>query len=332
MIDCYGCPSPVEFPDLDGVNSLLLVRFQTGRFHSQHEVAPCPKSRPYGGEFSTDAPGKYVVTDDNRGCEIKLNFTAMDPVVSPKIGLIQSVTTNKGGAAYNVGTGSREAEQEARSLSAEEEKEQGIGGRHIDRAAEKINPVYGTNNPSDGSKELGSSTNQNNGRYGKRVQKPDKTWDVVEAYLYDQPTLNASGVESTQQFETTAMALEGDMAGTYLGSVKWGYTKNTSDVVTLIPFGVVSMGVPTQSWMKAADKWNTTKTGVGGTDTDNLKLPTSTHVTAMPTTKPKIAMRLAELRPKLLKMDQVKDATNYKQVDFEIKALEAKLAELEKTG
>lgn len=291
-----------------------------------------PKVKTHGGEFSTDAPGKYVATPDNRGCEIELLFTAADPVVAPKIGLVQSVTTNKGGAAYNVGSDSRKAEQAARSLSTAEEKEQGIGGRHIDRAAEKTNPVYGTNNAVGGSKELGSSSNQNNGRYGKRVQKPDKTWDVTEAYLYDKPSLNSAGVESTQQFETTALVLEGDMSGTYLGSVKWGYTKSAADVVTLVPFSVVSMGVPTQSWMKAAEKWNTTKTSVGGTDEDNLKLPTSTHVTTMPTTKPKIAMRLAQLRPQLQGMDKVKDATNYKQVEFEIKALEVKLAELEKTG
>jgi hypothetical protein len=214
----------------------------------------------------------------------------------------------------------------------DEEKEQGIGGRHIDRAAEKTNPVYGTNNAPDGKKELGSSTNQGNSRYGKRVQKEDKTWETVDAYLYDGPSLNATGVESTQQFETTALVLEGEMSGTYLGSVKWGYTKDTSDVVTLVPLAVVSMGVPTQSWMKAAEKWNTTKTKVGGSNEDNLQLPTSTHTTANPTTKPKIASRLAELRIQLGKMDKVKDESNYKQVSFEIKALESKLSELEKTN
>jgi hypothetical protein len=66
------------------------------------------KVKTHGGQFSTDAPGKYVASGDNRGCEIELLFTPADPVVAPKIGMVQSVTTNKGGAAYNVGNAERQ--------------------------------------------------------------------------------------------------------------------------------------------------------------------------------------------------------------------------------
>ncbi|MFO0745113.1 MAG: hypothetical protein U1F43_05460 [Myxococcota bacterium] len=286
------------------------------------------KAKTHGGEFKTDAPGYYKVRDDNRGCDIKLVFTPEDPVMSPKIGLVQSVTTNKGGAAYNVGSDERKQEQANRSLSTVEEQEQGMGGRHIDRAAEKVNPVYGMANPTGGQKELGSSAETGNCHMGKRVMKNDKTFDTDAAWLTDGPSLNSAGVESAQVFETTALCLEGDMKGTYLGSVKWGYTKNASDVITLVDMAVVSMGAPTASWMLAAEKWNTTQTKVGGTDTDNLKLPTTTHETKNPTTKPQISRRLFELRGKLGGIDKNKDSTNYKNVDFEIKALEAKLKTL----
>jgi len=293
------------------------------------------KVKTNGGTFSTDSPGKYAVLSTNRGCEIKMYFTPSDLVESPKIGFIQTVTTNVDGNVNDTGDSNRKAEQAKRGLGVDEEQEQGMAGRKIDRAAERTNPVYGTNNAPSGNKELGSSSTQSNTSFGKRVKNNSNTYDVVDAMLYDAPSRNAvaNGKTSTQQFETAAVCLEGDMAGTYLGTVKWGYSKTTTDVVSLTPFSVVSMGVPTSSWMKAAEKWNKTTTNVGGTDEKNMEVPLVQHTTGpMPTTKTAINRKLIELRQKVAGLDSKKDKTTIKNIQFEIKALEARVIELDKGG
>lgn len=284
--------------------------------------------RTHGGTFKTDSPGYYRVRGDNRGCSIKLLFTPGSLVECPKIGLVQTATSNKGGAAYNVGSTARKAEQAGRSLSADQEGEQGIAGRHIDRASEKVNPMYGARNPTSGSSDLGSSAQSGNTHWGKRVSQSGGAADVDDAWLTDGPALNAAGQTSTQQFETTALCLEGDMAGTYLGSVEWGYEKDTSDVISLVPLGLVSMGVPTASWMQAAKAWNESQTDVGGTDTDNMKLPTTGHENERVSYSPQgRARRIMTLRVQL--EDQTLDETTRRNIDFEVRALVAEQRESE---
>lgn len=292
-----------------------------------------PKIRTHGGEFSTDAPGYYTVRPDNRGARIKLVFTPGSLVECPKIGLVQTATTQKNGAEYNVGGAERQQEQRNRSLTSDEEQEQGISGRHIDRTAERTNPVYGMNNAPDGSTSLGSSSAQGNAHWGKRVRKNDGTHETDPAWLTDGPSLNAAGVTSTQQFETTALCVEGDMSGTYLGSVRWGYTKDTSDVITLIPLSLVSMGVPTTSWMRAARKWNSTTTNVGGTEESNLQLPVTNHQNERVCyTGPGLARRIWQLREQLGRMNERDDPTTYRNIRFELRALEQQQQEQQQGG
>lgn len=292
-----------------------------------------PKIRTHGGEFSTDAPGYYTVRPDNRGARIKLMFTPGELVECPKLGLVQTATTQKNGAEYNVGSAARQTEQRGRSLTSGEEQEQGISGRHIDRTAERTNPMYGMNNAPSGSTSLGSSTEQANAHWGKRVRKQDGTYDTDPAWLTDGPSLNAAGVASTQQFETTALCVEGDMSGTYLGSVRWGYNKDTSDVITLIPFALVSMGVPTTSWMRAAGKWNSTTTSVGGTDEANLQLPTTNHQNQRVCYTPQgRARRIWQLRDQLSRMTESDDPTTYRNVRFELRALEQEQQQEQSSG
>lgn len=179
---------------------------------------------------------------------------AHDLVNASKIGLTQTVKCTKGGTNdYNFGPPSEQAERQKRANSTE----QGDEGRYIDRMGERTNPIYGMDNPAAGT-DLGASNPASNAEWGYRTLKPDGTENKKDAWLYDGPNMNwSAGTEMEQIFETTAVAVEGDQAGTYYGSVEWGVrTDATSGTPTLIPFEVVSMGAPTSQFMASAGNWN----------------------------------------------------------------------------
>jgi hypothetical protein len=80
--------------------------------------------------------------------------------------------------------------------------------------------------------------------------------------------LPTSSAEHT--FETTALATAGNQAGTYYGSVRWGYQTDNAGVHTKLPLEVVSFGVPTANFVEAAKQWNVTPASGG---TASLKPP-----------------------------------------------------------
>jgi hypothetical protein len=89
-----------------------------------------------------------------------------------------------------------------------------------------------------------------------------------DATLYDRPALPGHGANSSQVFETTALAVEGAQAGTFYGSVRWGWTSDAANVPSLVPLGLVSTGVPTASFRAASDLWNRNPTSTGASTLD----------------------------------------------------------------
>jgi hypothetical protein len=94
-----------------------------------------------------------------------------------------------------------------------------------------------------------------------------------DAKLADGPSIGSVDVskDSAQVFETTALAIKGHDQGTYYGSVQWGWRTDAAGSHTKIPFRVVSEGVPSSTYLKAAGMWNTTKSS-NGADTVDLPL------------------------------------------------------------
>jgi hypothetical protein len=92
---------------------------------------------------------------------------------------------------------------------------------------------------------------------GHRYQKGGN-WIRKDAGLYDGPAI-IGGNNSGREFETAALALDGNQEGTYYGSVKWGWTKDGSGTVSKVDFDIVSMGVPSKNFLGAAAKWNSAK-------------------------------------------------------------------------
>src|SRR5690606_39791466 len=90
------------------------------------------------------------------------------------------------------------------------------------------------------------------------------------------PTRRSSDL-TKQIFETTALAIKGAQAGTYYGSIQWGWKTDNAGTHTKIPFQAVSEGVPSSSFLKAAELWNASTDSTGRADRKSTRL-NSSHV------------------------------------------------------
>ncbi|MGH1337764.1 MAG: DUF4157 domain-containing protein [Aureispira sp.] len=214
------------------------------------------------GTFNDDT---YNWTDKNVVADI--SFEPAANTDATKIGLTQTVKR------VNAGKTIAKDPNQRTKMSAQGDK--------IDTSFTDDSPVYGAA-PLGTGKTLADTPNDNNStskatkvdatkqananyELGHHYKKnsSDTNWQTKKAGLLDTPTINAA-MNSSLEFETTAVALEGAQKGMYYGSVKWGYKIGTSATTSgLIPFAKVSDGVPSKGFMETADKWNKGK--VGGT-------------------------------------------------------------------
>jgi hypothetical protein len=218
-----------------------------------------------GGTWSTDTYELTYSGGAHIGCRIaSLHFTPGEGVDATQIGLVQSVNSIKGGTPFPIHeTAGR------RSLPAGDPE----AGLQIDRLGERRNPVYGMNDPPAANQTLGGSVSGGLSQYGFRYRLSLLGLDIPvqqDATLQDAPSLGGHGPNSSQLFETTALALAGAQAGTFYGSVRWGWRSDAADTPTLEPLSVVSVGVPSAGFRRTSDLWNRTKTSTGA---DPLQMP-----------------------------------------------------------
>jgi len=205
------------------------------------------------------ATGKVPV-----GVDIAIEFRPSDKVDATGIGIIQGVISADKGApiAVNPETG-------ARSLTKGAMK-----GFHIDQLPGFINPLYPTTAGKAGD-ELGTTPvlpmkTPGGGRHGWRFVDKKGTEQKLSAQMNDLPTLDPHGANAKQVFETTAMAFSGHQAGTYYGSVTWGWRTNAKGKFSRLPFALLSNDAPSETLAAAGGLWNATKTAAG---TAHLHLP-----------------------------------------------------------
>lgn len=98
---------------------------------------------------------------------------------------------------------------------------------------------------------------------GKRVQK-SSDWDTAPAKLEDTPVLwkyvnghpfYGEYERESQLFETTAIAIKGPQAGTYYGSVKWGWSATTG-TFTIHNLERGTTAKPSKNFTSAKEAWN----------------------------------------------------------------------------
>lgn len=318
----------------------------------------CAPVKTNGGEFDTDLytptnlpPRRGGNVKKRVGANIMLRFKPNDLVQADLIGMVQSVKNLKNKRAnrpldtLNTPT----SNVAARSLGPRDSD----FGRHIDqtdmgtgrRGAPNTSPIYATNaqrgsipktltdaEPATENAGGGAGYGKDGfGEHGYRKKKGDGSFETKNATLEDHPisTLEFNHQEVAMTFETTALALSGPMANTYLGSVEWGWKCDKTGIATIEPAAIklVSPGLPSGAFIDSAKKWNDAKSVTDpksrkNLDTINLPLPSSATESS---NKPATERTTGEL---LTSLDEINNTLRTaKDVDKNAKALEKSATE-----
>lgn len=227
-----------------------------------------------GGEWE-DVTNKKHETENTLGLDMRLEFSPNASVNAPKIGLTQAIKSQVNGESHPIGRPKQQALQKHRTVT-----EEGSKGWLIDRLGdpnrsvvdpenptnlEPNNPIYGSDRMKEqkGSNPIEATTfkKQQPGysQLGQRVPNAPP----VKAVLTDTPQLDKKdvGPNSTQKFETTALALDGPQQGTYYGSVKWGWETDNLGEHHSLPLELATLGKPSPNFLKSAEKWNASGSG-----------------------------------------------------------------------
>jgi hypothetical protein len=212
--------------------------------------------------------------------------------------------------------GAADTPSNARTMPDFLERGEGDVGRGIDRrdfgrgggTLPNTNPLYGVYNtaaagaaPQVVSTALGDIAASGGSVTGAHRRKPDGTFAAaVDAVLNDTPgrTLAFAGQKWEQSFEVAALAIDGPLAGMYLGSVAWGWHTDDDGKARLDPAAIqiVREGPPSEAFGDAAAKWNSLSftDPTTGTSYDTVDLPIA-HDLAMFGTRD-LARRVVEIR------------------------------------
>ncbi|MCB9230097.1 MAG: DUF4157 domain-containing protein [Bacteroidia bacterium] len=217
--------------------------------------------------YGTYKPVNYGINSAGNKLQASIAFEPNDQVSATKIGFTQSIYKNIEGANVVI-------DPAARNRMVTEGDE---AGNRIDRISSRNTPIYGSSDlgQTAGVQDGLSATPETNNTSGNPTQlDPDAaggynaTYDLGHRYLdnagteqkknagmYDGPTIDTSK-EQTVEFESTALAIEGNQAGTYYGSVKWGFKVDSTGTASEVEFKKLSDGTPTSNFMAAAGAWN----------------------------------------------------------------------------
>lgn len=208
------------------------------------------------GEFDTTKYNSLGPAGSENGVDIELTF---DPdrtkVDATKIGLTQSVRTQLAGSAVEVFPVQRNRRVQS-----------GAGeGSRIDQLSTGAytNPLYATGIAGAGDKLGDTPTQSGWGQHGWNYKDGSGALKHQEAISKDNPSLPGRSNNSGQEFESAAVAVEGTQAGTYMGSVSWGWSVDGAGKFSKLPLTLKSKGNPSAGFLAAAAQWN--KSSSGGT-------------------------------------------------------------------
>jgi hypothetical protein len=226
-----------------------------------------------GGEWFADTYTEYN-SGTGRGIDdIHLRFKPNATVDAELIGLTQSYRSIHNKSAFYL---NNDPFYKGRAIKAADAKTavpatgETDEGNMIDRVKEYNNPIYPVQSlPSNSLDDTNTSAGW--GQLGWRYTDHG-TLKEKDATLIDAPKIKSVDVSknSGQIFETTALATKGNQAGTYYGSVRWGWRTDNAGNFGKLPLEVVSEGVPSSTFMKSAELWNASKSSTGA---DTVDLP-----------------------------------------------------------
>jgi hypothetical protein len=208
------------------------------------------------GTFEVDR-SEYRVNDDGDGVTMRLRFVPGPWVDASRIALVQ--------IANSIVDGTPEAINDSavirhHSIPAGEPG----AGFHVDQDPANRNPLFIVDAQAPGSDELAAGIAVSFfGEFGSRQPGDDGTDAVKPATLFDLTHLVDARARSAQRFETCGLAVQGAQAGTYYGSVSWGWEMDEDGRVEVLPLALVSPDVPSAIFARAAEIWNASKTSNG---------------------------------------------------------------------
>jgi hypothetical protein len=169
-----------------------------------------------------------------------------------------------------------EEKQSIQKMDAKDNKQldENEEGFQIDQdPPDKANPLYAGKELEPGKELKDTEPEKEFGKFGCNYVDGVNGLKTEKAVLGDAPRdFRTRGVtEIGGTFETTALAIDGEQAGTYYGSVAWGYKLNASGV-TKKELTKISDGGVSTTFLKAAQMWNMSKTSEGK-DTIPLQVP-----------------------------------------------------------
>jgi len=193
-------------------------------------------------------------------------------VDATKIAFVQSVVSVKDGKPTDSRRSLTEKEKKivaGRTISPGKAGE----GTHIDENPKIRTPLYGMSGASGNDLANPAPEQFNDTLQGKRVPETEVGWHFRDsskapqnhdAMMHDQPylssedmDLNAEDVmdsEWHQHMESAAIAIEGNQAGTFYGTVEWGWTKRVGDPSPhVLPFKRKSDNVPSPVFYRGGE-------------------------------------------------------------------------------
>jgi Domain of unknown function (DUF4157) len=219
----------------------------------------------WAGDFATDTYD--TVTDpssgDSIGVDIALRFKPGNAVNATTIGMTQTANSKERGRTLPLNP-----TVAARSIPAGKPGE----GTHIDVLKDYPNPLYAADKPGAKDTLATTPTVPSWGQHGFRFTDAAGKLNTQDALLKDTPTLPGHGPNSGQIFEATAVALAGGQAGTYYGSVQWGWQSDSANKFTKLPLALLVKDVPSATFASAAGRFAATPTSTGATA---MPLPTA---------------------------------------------------------
>ena len=217
--------------------------------------------KTWGGEWDVDLYKKNIVGGVPVGVEIDLRFKPSDDVNATSIAMVQAANSIDAGKVVAVNPTAA-----ARSIPAGERGE----GIHIDQAEYNRSPLYAVEKAPAADRSLtATAADPFFGRHGFRFIDSAGTVHKRDAKLHDKTDLGPVNPNSSQTFETTAVAIAGEQIGTYYGSVRWGWRSDAANTFQRLPLTKGSDDVPSSRFTRAAGIFNKTKTSLGE---DPLKL------------------------------------------------------------
>jgi len=216
----------------------------------------------WGGIWDT-AKYEALKPPDAPGVHMELRFRPGKRVNATKIGLTQALRPMVGGAPSPVDKAAK-----ARSIPAGKPN----AGWYVDQLSDTNSPLYAATQGST-EKSLASTPivgGMGGGKHAFRYVDDVGKVRRQTGELNDRPKRPRAGANSSQVFETTALAIEGAQSGAYYGSVQWGWEKDAAGAFKVLPLAMVSWGAASAAFGGAAARWNRAKT-TGGSR--NVALP-----------------------------------------------------------